>query len=281
MTNLQEAKDILQRHYEKQFEVAKKSEIQRDIDRVKQKYKHSYEVLEMGQELIAGDEQLSSFSEEIQEVMNIVSILHDVARFHEIGKGIGGAPHGNYGAYDILQAIEGIENPLILLPIKYHDKFNFDGLKEEIEGLGLTEQSNLIFLISKFIKDADKMANFRFFKKVKYISHTRERELHLSNDVLEQFRENKLIDNNICKTVFDIAINFISWQFDLNLDISKKVLIEEKVNKYLFENFREMVEIIATEQGDVLSNAEIKKQKDMLGQNLLEISEILKIKGLM
>lgn len=280
MVNLQKAKDILQKHYEKQFEFAKNHCTDREFDRVKQKYKHSYEVLEMGRELIKEDEILSTYSKEIKEIMDIVCILHDVARFYEIGDGIGGAPHGKYGAYDILKAKEGIDNPLILLPIKYHDGFNFDGLEKEIENLGLSNQKDLIFTISKFIKDADKMANFRFFKKVKYISHTRKRELYFSEGVLEQFREHKLIDNKDCKTVFDIALNFISWQFDLNLDVSKRVLIAEKVNEHLFKNFKEMIGIIAGEQKDI-SAEEIKKQKDKLCESLLEISEILKNKKLM
>jgi hypothetical protein len=281
MVNLQQAKDILQKHYEKQFEVAKNHCTEREFDRVKQKYKHSYEVLEMGRELIKEDEILSTYDEEIKEIMGIVCILHDIARFYEIGEGIGGVSHGTYGAYEILKIKENINNPLILLPIKYHDGFNFDGLEEEIENLGLSNQKDLIFTISKFIKDADKMANFKYFKRIKYVSHTRQRQLYVANKVMEQFKNFKLVNKEFCETVFDIAINFLSWEFDLNFDASKRIFIREEINKYLLANFRDMIELITDEQSTVLSPEILSKKKEELYNIIKEIGNILKNKKLM
>jgi hypothetical protein len=276
MISLKQAKSILEKHHKKQREIVEKNGIKKDLDRIKQKFKHSYEVLEMSQRLIAEEKEFLSLNTEIHEIMNIVSILHDIARFYEIGKyDFGRVTHGEYGAYNILQKFEGINNPLILLPIKYHDKYNLDGLSTDIKNCGLNKQKDLIFLISKFIRDADKMANFLFFKNIKYISY-KKRELFFSKNVFEIFKKQELIDKKLCKTVFDEVLNFISWEFDLNFDVSRRILIKEEINKNLLNNFRELIEIIAKEVED----NKIEEKQANLKQNLLEIETILKLRKL-
>jgi len=276
MVSLNKAKNILRKHYKKQLNFAQKSGIQRAIDRVNQKYNHSYGVLETGKELIAGDKELSLLDKKTQEIMNIVCILHDVARFHEVEEGkLGGFSHGEYGAFNILRDIEGIDNPLILLPIKYHDRLDFEGLNQEITELGCDDQKDLIFLIARFIKDADKMTNFRYFSKINYISHSTKRELYISDEVLRQFRERELVNKKFCETVFDIAINFISWQFDLNFDISREIFVKENLNEILLEKFKRVIEVIAKEREKDYNKSEIDRQKNELNEGLSIIRKVL------
>lgn len=281
--NLKEAKNILQRHYEKQLDVAKKSGIKRDIERIIQKQEHSYEVLDMGERLIQGEEGLRSLDERIIEYMKVVLILHDLGRFYEIGeKKLGGMYHGDYGAENILRDIEGVDDLFILLPIKHHDKLNLTGLLDEFQELGLSdEEREFIALISQFVRDSDKMANFDYLSRVVYISPTQNRNLYFSKSVFDSFKRGEMVDNRICNTVFDKALNFISWSFDLGFDVSKRLFVEKGNAKGLLENFKKLIDVIAEEKIGVCDKSEIGKQKGVLLESLLEIEDVLKDRGLM
>ena len=103
--------------------------------------------------------------------LDTVALLHDLGRLSEINvktgiyqeiKNTHPYTHGDLSAIILEQY--GEDDPDILLPIKYHDKYDFDvnlALDKHFQALPFDNQEKIVF-IWKMLLDADRLANFSF-----------------------------------------------------------------------------------------------------------------------
>lgn len=201
------------------------------------KVRHSYEVLSAMQRIIIKDDFLSSLDERMRKYLEVVALLHDIARFHQ-QNGDKIIPnnqyeHGDEG-YNILKK-EGINDPYILLSIKYHNKFDFSGLTEEPEWQKLNEKEREeLMIIAKAVKDADKVQNMEYmifanhsfakYDKKVYENYGKVAKNTITKEILEEFRTKQLVSFTHMKTQLDRELNLLSWMFDINYQGSKDIL---------------------------------------------------------
>jgi hypothetical protein len=279
--NLSNAKEILERHYQKQInEVNKLPNNAVDLSWIHMKKRHSFEVYEIGKKILKNSQEIKNFSEKNKIKAEIIFLLHDIGRFYEIGDKKPTNPklknsHGILGA-EILQKDEGVSDLAILLPIRHHDNIDFVELEKEMDLLNIsTEEKNIIYTLSKLIKDADKLANLLDFKDNGIFSFGT-RELNYSKEMMEALEAGRLGERKYKITVFDSFISYFSWENDLFFEESKRIIVNEEVNAQLLIQFSDLVNEVASEQSSKICESEIKYFADKLMNCKSEIEKIMK-----
>ena len=202
---------------------------------------HTYHVAENAKEIA---EKLNLNQEDI-ELAELIGLLHDIGRFEElkVTKELNSVKfaHALYGSRMLFE--KGIirnfmednkYDEIIKNAIENHSKLS---IRE-----GLDERS---LLHSKIIRDADKLDNYRVKKeeKIKEIFPTifsrREdmEESLLSNKVYETVMSKKCVDIHDRVTPLDFWVCIIAFTFDLNFNVTYKIVKENDYINILIDRF--------------------------------------------
>ena len=222
---------------EKEFEIFAK---QYDLNflKMKRKYEHSYRVMENAEKIA---KSLNLNKDEI-ELSKLIGLLHDIGHFEtikikDILKEITKIDHGDLGV-EILQNNSYIRkfiqeekyDSIILKAIKNHNKFKIE------EGLSEKE-----FLFARIIRDADKLDIFLEGAEIFWTKSEQLDEINnstISNDILNDFRNNCLIDRKDIKTKLDGIINFIGLLYDINFKYDFEVIKKEDYINKILDKFK-------------------------------------------
>ena len=152
--SLEEAQEILKKHYTLQQKVVDESGVKMDMLWVSMKYTHSQDVFKMSQYLVENDEVLKKLDNKYKLYGQLSALLHDIGRAYEVGDMKDKVkPHGYYGADIVLKQVEKENNPFILIPVKYHGDLkaeeNARKELEEIDNLSDEEKEIVIMLLKK------------------------------------------------------------------------------------------------------------------------------------
>ena len=218
-----------------------------EVERIKGKQTHSLRVMEISKQIA---ENLELSQEEI-EVATLIGLLHDIARFEQFTqygtyKDLESFDHGNFGAEilktDLRKYIDTDKyDEIIIKAVKNHNKFKIEE--------GLTEEE---ILQARIIRDADKIdilyqGVVRFWKgQEDEVANSK-----ISQEVLDQIKNCKLIKRKKEETPLDNVISVIGFIFDINFKesfqvIKKEDCINKILNRYNFkdENTKKEIEEI-------------------------------------
>ena len=234
--SLEEAQEILKKHYTLQQKVVDESGVKMDMLWVSMKYTHSQDVFKMSQYLIENDEVLKKLDNKYKLYGQLSALLHDIGRAYEVGDMKDKVkPHGYYGADIVLKQVEKENNPFILIPVKYHGDLkaeeNARKELEEIDNLS-DEEKEIVIMLLKLVMDSDKLANFKMFKKFdrKYFVNLigLDEKPYMSDECFESFKNRELVSLKDRKTVLDKILLTICWIYDLNYQASIDLVKKEK-----------------------------------------------------
>ncbi len=215
--------------------------------------------------VLSAGQKLGLNTSDIKEIMLKIAGLHDIGRLAEIDLNSGtkfngpdmiaheingqripvkGVDHA-ITSYEVAKN-NGITNPLILLPIKYHSVKNLETeIIHDSEYLALddTTQKQVLFF-AHCIRDADKIANLISYTKtgVKLCGEMNNPDYHGNNDispeVLSAFMSGKIVNAKETKTYLDTMLKFAAWTYDLHFDFNKERANQTIIDP-LFERMRE------------------------------------------
>ncbi len=228
---LEDGKEILKKHYDKQLELSKTNGNKYDVLWVQMKYTHSLDVYKVSEYLLKNDLALSKLDEKYKLYGKLGALLHDIGRAYEIGdKKLNGIRHGYFGAENILKDIEKEDNPFILLSFKYHDILDAENkTRNDLKESGLSqEEQEIVIKLLKLVMDSDKLANFKLFQNCnrEYLLNLKG-DLYITEKCFEDFKNKKLIDKNDRNTNLDQYLSYITWCYDLNFQASKDLVLKE------------------------------------------------------
>lgn len=205
---------------EKALEKFKKytSNYDMSIMEISLKYHHSFTVSELMGELAF---RLDLDKEKV-EVARVIGLLHDIGRFEQFMKyqklSDEFSDHAEESViylFDEGHIRDFIDDDkydeVIKTAIKYHNKLDIpNDLKED----------SLLF--TKMIRDMDKIDIFKQIAvHYNFIFNAEE----VSSEVLEIFKNEKVISNDIVKTDSDKIIKYLSFIFDINFEESFDILV--------------------------------------------------------
>lgn len=207
----------------------------------KLKVVHTYHVAENARKIA---EELKLNEEEI-ELAELIGLLHDIGRFEELkitnelnSVKFNHAMHGSKMLFEqglIKNFIEDRQHDeIIKKAIENHSKL-------EIEK-GLDERT---LLHSKIIRDADKLDNYRVKKEesIEAIFPTRVNkkedmeESLLSDKVYNAVLNKKCVDIHDRVTPLDFWVCILAFTFDLNFDVTYKIVKENEYINVLIDRF--------------------------------------------
>lgn len=207
----------------------------------KLKVVHTYHVAENAKKIA---EELKLNEEEI-ELAELIGLLHDIGRFEELkitnelnSVKFNHAMHGSKMLFEqglIKNFIEDRQyDEIIKKSIENHSKL-------EIEK-GLDERT---LLHSKIIRDADKLDNYRVKKEenIEAIFPTRVNkkedmeESLLSDKVYDAVLNKKCVDIHDRVTPLDFWVCILAFTFDLNFDVTYKMIKENDYINVLIDRF--------------------------------------------
>ena len=187
-----------------------------------------------------------SLSREDIKLAELIGLLHDIGRFEElkITNELNSVKfnHALYGSKMLFEQgmirnfIEDSQyDNIIKKAIENHSRL-------EIE-VGLDERT---VLHSKIIRDADKLDNYRVKKEenIKAIFPTRVNkkedieESLLSNKVYETVLSRKCVDIHDRVTPLDFWVCILAFTFDLNFDVTYKIVKENDYINILIDRFK-------------------------------------------
>lgn len=211
------------------------------------KYRHSVQVLMIGREIAARDEELKKESAGFHALGEKALLFHDVGRFMEIYKMYQDnvfADHGSWFSkrydhgvlsYEMMKDEPGYNDVRILAALKHHghmmEKFERD---PEFQNLSDSEIERQMRAILGWVRDADKLANFyiqRYEDNLKkdpfFVTMSEEvRQAPLSSDVVAQFEAGQVILTGTIKSYCDRLLCCLSWIYDLNYKASYQLCAE-------------------------------------------------------
>lgn len=202
---------------------------------------HTYHVAENARKIA---EKLSLSKEDIK-LAELIGLLHDIGRFEElkITNELNSVKfdHALYGSKMLFEQgmirnfIEDSQyDDIIKKAIENHSKLSIEE--------GLDERA---LLHSKIIRDADKLDNYRVKKEenIKAIFPTRVNkkedieESLLSNKVYETVLSRKCVDIHDRVTPLDFWVCILAFTFDLNFDVTYKIVKENDYINILIDRF--------------------------------------------
>ena len=212
-----------------------------DDPKIKLKIDHMLRVTEVAGR-IAKDLKLS---EEDIQLAKLIGLLHDIGRFEQIKQ---------YNTFlDKISINHGEFGVKVLFEDNLIRKFIEDSSYDEIIRLAILNhnrphiQKDLNerqMLHAKIIRDADKVDIYYYSTtediRVTYNTDKLEKDL-FTPEIIEDFLQYQAIDYKKIKTHADVVISNLYYIYDLNFDISKKMIKEKKYidilyNKIHFEN---------------------------------------------
>lgn len=204
---------------------------------IKLRISHTYRVAEIAKRIA----QNLGMSEEDIEIAELIGLLHDIGRFeqirlyHTFDDRIS-VNHGEFGVKILFE--EGLIRKFIETE-EYDEiikKAILNHNRNDIEE-GLTERE---LLHAQIIRDADKADIYYILitdnKKTIWGKEDLSKE-YISDEIYEQFIKDKKIDYSKRKTAADLLIGHFNFVFDLNFNITKKIIKESKYIDKLYERF--------------------------------------------
>lgn len=210
-------------------------------ERIKLKLKHTLKVMEASEKLA---KKLKLGQEDV-EIATLIGLLHDIGRFEQVKRfdtfvDSKSVNHGELGV-EILFDDNFIRNfvqqdsydKIIKIAILNHNR---EGIQQ-----GLSDRE---LLHCKIIRDADKIDIYRVLEEEPihaiYGCDSMQNQ-EISDDILFDFFENKLIDYNKRKTDADKFVCHVAYVFDFYFDYSLKIIknkkyIEKLVKRIDFKN---------------------------------------------
>lgn len=202
---------------------------------------HTYHVAENAKKIA----QELNLSKEDIELAELIGILHDIGRFEElkITKELNSVKfnHAGHGSEMLFEKC---------MIRKFIEDNQYDGIiKKAIENHSkLKIEENLYertLLHSKIIRDADKIDNYRVKKdeKVEAIFPKRVNkkedmeESKLSDKVYNTILDKKCVDIHDIVTPLDFWVCILAFTFDLNFDVSYKIVKENDYINVLVDRF--------------------------------------------
>lgn len=215
---------------------------------VTKKYRHSMQVLQIGEEIAKRDNLLQQESVEFLSLGEKALLFHDVGRFAEAGKMFEENMFANHDSwfskkydhgvmsYEMMKNEAGFDDVRILAALKHHghmmEKFYED---EEFTFVKDAEIKREMTAILKWVRDADKLANFYIqkyednLKKDPFFVTMSEqvKNAPLSEVALAQFDAGKVILTSTITSYCDRLLCCLSWIFDLNYKASYMICAEQ------------------------------------------------------
>ena len=185
------------------------------------KYNHSLRVQKIMEEMALS----LNFSKEKFEIASTVGLLHDYGRFYQWKN-----YHTFHDENSVDHALYGVK--LLFdegdIARYYPNSENYDLIKKAIFNHNKYESSNDEY--SKMIRDADKLDIMYLFSiKKSYI------EKDISEKVLEDFENERLVNNEHVKSETDVILKILAYVYDFNYDFSFKYLKEHKMIQNIYE----------------------------------------------
>lgn len=207
----------------------------------KLKVTHTYQVAETSKYVA---EKLNLSSEDV-ELAELIGLLHDIGRFEELKVtqelNSSNFNHATYGSQMLF------EKNLIRNFIE--DRQYDEIIKKSIENhnrLSMEEDLNEQELLhSKIIRDADKLDNFRV-KKDEKVEASFPKKVYNENDMEESSLSDKVYNSILNKTLVDIHDRvtpldywacILAFAFDLNFDVTYRLLKENNYINILIDRF--------------------------------------------
>lgn len=202
---------------------------------------HTYHVAENAKKIA----QELNLSKEDIELAELIGILHDIGRFEElkITKELNSVKFNHAGHGSKMLFEKGMIR-------KFIEDNQYDNIiKKAIENHSRLEiEENLderTLLHSKIIRDADKIDNYRvkkdekieaiFPKRVNKIEDIE--ESNLSDKVYNTILDKKCVDIHDRVTPLDFWVCILAFTFDLNFDVSYKIVKENDYINVLVDRF--------------------------------------------
>lgn len=158
-------------------------------------------------------------------------LLHDIGRFYEYKK-INNFHHEDFG-YEYLNK-NYTNDPLVLLPIKYHEKdLNWKELlinEKEYKSLSLIKRNEIIEC-SEILRDIDVISNMKSIAK--YKKKTKVKEINL--DLLNDLKTFKLAEKESIKNKYDEIVYILCGLNIISQENSWKYLKEHKIIEKLIK----------------------------------------------
>ena len=203
-------------------------------DKIKLKLVHTYGVVDAADYIAKGE----NLSEEDRNLALLIALLHDIGRFEQL-KVFNSFDdkkfdHAKFGVKVLFE--DGLiknfiddrsYDEIIKKAIAYHSAFKIPDGNSRKEMLHI-----------KLIRDADKLDNFRVknLEKFETLFDISEEELGLeevSENIMENIRNNEPILHSDRKTHMDMWVSYLAFAFDLNFKSSYKFI---KENDYINRN---------------------------------------------
>lgn len=207
----------------------------------KLKVVHTYHVADNARNIA---EKLKLSKEDI-ELAELIGLLHDIGRFEElkITKELNSvkfdhASHGVKMLFEKGMIRDFIENnqydEIIKIAIDNHSRLTIED--------GLNERT---LLHSKIIRDADKLDNYRVKKdeSIEAIFPTRVKSIEdmenatLSDKVFETIKNKQCVDIHDRVTPLDFWVCILAFTFDLNFNVTYKIVKENNYIDILIDRF--------------------------------------------
>ncbi len=204
------------------------------VEEIDYKYHHSYRVME---NMITIAKKLNLNDKDI-ELAKCIGILHDIGRFEQFSeyhtfKDIQ-MDHGNYGEEvikrkDILKHfdIDKEDYEVVYTAIRNHNKYSIEN--------NLTERE---LLFSKMIRDADKLDIIYVIGNPKMRDFIHEDDSEISENITKAFYNNTQIKYEDIKTHSDRLLVYLSYPYDINFDITLKIIKENKYYEKIYNGLK-------------------------------------------
>ncbi len=228
------------------YQKVKQNKFCRDF--IEKKYRHSIQVLNIGREIADRDVKLQKENKKFFELGEKALLFHDVGRFSEIAKIYQDNLYNHHASwyskkydhgllsYEMMKNEKGFEDVRILAALKHHghmmEKFYEDEEFASVENIEIKRQMSAIL---KWVRDADKLANFYIQKNENNLKKdpfflTMDDELKnapLSEKALEQFNNYQVVLTSTITSYCDRILCCLSWIYDLNYLASYQICAEQ------------------------------------------------------
>ncbi len=223
---------------------------------INHKFKHSIEVLHIGQTILKETPELKKKSAAFKQRAETALLFHDVGRFEEAAlqyadesqnKAVSATTntydHGLIG-YNLLKENKKYNDQRILFALKWHGKTTaaIEASQDWCEAAKephFNELKQILFLV----RDADKLANLYHIKTDNHLEKdlfyrqlTKEAlNAPLSPAVLDDFYQKSTVLFPHVYSFADRVLMVISWIFDLNYETSKKIFKQNAYDVFLIK----------------------------------------------
>lgn len=219
---------------------------------INHKFKHSVDVLHIGQQILANTPELRTKNSQFISIAEKALLFHDIGRFKEAVNNYNNekkhlpssALHYDHGliGYNLLKNNPLYNDERILFSLRYHGKIKNSVTRALNNPTIKNSPLKQDFLdIINLVRDADKMANLKVIKKNNHLTKDlfyrnlskEARTAPLSAKVQEQFINKQTIRFNTLHSYADRILMILSWIFDLNYQYTQKLFTLRGYDKYL------------------------------------------------